>query len=542
MNEALPSLILEQMAENLVRVPRAKEQYDRESYELRRVRLSLFLQLSKEVKTRDSILLTNYTESRLRSKLKAQDKKIRSIQKQIDDNLLEERKIREKYAPRIEADKEREKRIEEGRVVDPENDGNSFARMLRGFIPGRNEDERTIEKVAFYQNDITRLFDPGESVSKEGYSSFAFSKACVDAKINGLMTGVVTVYGAYLSVAVTLYQFPGAVRIASAMEVGDMDDLKLISVGLARQLTPRIADSMPIEISFEIEPPEASSSVQITVDDVVFKNLSSALTMQSGVHTLMFSAPEFNDVATSYSFIGNRRFHVKVVMTRTKNGSAALAFSRPAAGDVFVNGVLSGSVQDDSSFSQIFIDGKAVLGHFIAENGETADFMILQKDMVDGANLAVSLKAFDRSDYIEARRKWMYRSYSLLIVSLIPTFYCYGNSYASARGYNYDYGVPLDDARSWQTASYVTIGISGVCGAWFVYELVRYLNSANTVLPATAKPVSERKMTKIRARDEKRAAKRAAEEASKQAELSEQSVDEADELYTDTNDDSEQEK
>jgi len=81
----------------------------------------------------------------------------------------------------------------------------------------------------------------------------------------------------------------------------------------------------------------------------------------------------------------------------------------------------------------------------------------------------------------------MYGSYSVLICSLLPAFYCYGNSHGTAVAYNNDRGISYDEAKKWQTASNVTMGISCACGAFFVYELIRYLKAANSVLPYEAK-------------------------------------------------------
>src|SRR5574344_529765 len=53
--EVMPKLILEQLAQNLERMPSAKEQLDRTLYDLQKARIDLFLQLSKESQTRDAI-------------------------------------------------------------------------------------------------------------------------------------------------------------------------------------------------------------------------------------------------------------------------------------------------------------------------------------------------------------------------------------------------------------------------------------------------------------------------------------------------------
>ena len=104
----------------------------------------------------------------------------------------------------------------------------------------------------------------------------------------------------------------------------------------------------------------------------------------------------------------------------------------------------------------------------------------------------MNAKPFDRSDYIEKRRRWMYASYSALIVSLVPTFYIYGNSYAKSQAYNNNVDISYEDARNWQTASNVMIGVSATAGAFFVYELIRYLVAAENVLPKAARPLSRK--------------------------------------------------
>ena len=157
--------------------------------------------------------------------------------------------------------------------------------LLKDFIPGKDSEDLVLRNVTFYQNDISKLYEGG---ADGDYKSYNFEKGCVSSKISGLLTGVITVYGSYISVSVTLYSYPGAKVIGTAMEVGDIDDLKMLSIGLARLLTPKIADSMPIEMEFEIEPPEVADNITITVDDVVYKNFQEVLISQSGVHRLMF--------------------------------------------------------------------------------------------------------------------------------------------------------------------------------------------------------------------------------------------------------------
>lgn len=494
--ETLPVLVLEQLADNLNRMPRGQEQLDRALYELQKKRISLFLQLSKEVQTRDSILLNDYSQRKLAAKLKEADKKIAELQKQIYSNFDEVDKEKSKYADRIRLDEEREKKLKEGLVVDSNEEENKFASLFRSFV-NLEKDSVVIENVVLYKGDFNQLYDAGEDKRTLGYDSYEFEKSCVDAGINGLLTGKVTIYGGFVSVAISLYQFPGGRLIGSAMDVGTIDELKALATNLAMQITPRIADSMPVELDISVSPDEAKEDFLITIDDVVYKSTDNRIIVQSGIHTVNFSSKGFDSVSGTYNFSGNRKFTVEVEMLESHEGEANVRLVKPYAGDIFGNGIFGGSIDNLNPYGKIKVNNRVVLGHFVTKDGLPAEFIIPEKYLVDGSYLQVKAKPFDRSQYIETRRKWMYASYSALIVSLIPSFYCYGNSNAAALSYNHDYGTSYDEAKKWQTASNVTTGISIGVGVFFVYELVRYLMAANTVLPAKAKPVGKKELKRL---------------------------------------------
>ena len=490
-NSTLPSLILEQLSENLERAPRGREKLDRSLYELQKTRLDLFLQLSKEVKARDSILLNDYSPRKLKMKLKESEKKISEIQKKIDENLLAVKNENEKYAFQIEEDEERKKRIEEGLVVEEKQEKNKFAELFREMAKN-SSDGPVIENVSLYQNDFTKFFDAGEEKRSQGYSSYAFEKACVDAKINGLLTGTVTVYGSYVSCAVSLYQYPGGRLIGSAVDVGSVENLLLLAVALALQITPGIADSMPVFLDISVSPEDALKKLSVTIDGIVYRSISRPIIVQSGVHTVVFASEGFDTVSSTYGFSGSRNFKIDVEMKETKNGEVKIRLQKPYSGDIFGNGIFGGSVSPENPFGTVKVNNRNVLGHFVDSGGSTADFLIPAKLLKDGDFLSVNAKPFDRSDYIEKRRRWMYASYSALIVSLVPTFYVYGNSFAKSQAYNSNFDISYNEAKSWQTASNVMIGVSATAGAFFVYELIRYLVAAENVLPKAAKPLSKK--------------------------------------------------
>ena len=88
--------------------------------------------------------------------------------------------------------------------------------------------------------------------------------------------------------------------------------------------------------------------------------------------------------------------------------------------------------------------------------------------------------------YIDKRRKIMYASYSVFVLSLIPTFYTYGNYVNYANMYKNNQ-IDYKTAKSWENATNTTRFITIGCGLFWGYELVRYLIAANSVLPQNAK-------------------------------------------------------
>ena len=489
--ELLPKLILEQLAENLERIPSASEQLDRKQYDMQKKRLDLFLQLSKEVQTRDSLVLGDYSKKELGAAVKQEDEKIAGIKKQIQDNLAEEAESAKNAAGDIEREKERETGIDEGKVVDEnriseseKGDAARFKEMIKNFVPGSWES--VVNKpVKLYKNDFTQLFDAGKDISAEGYESRDFEDAVIAAGINALLTGRLTIYSGYISATVSIIVYPGVKIVGTITDVSSISDIQSLAVSIARQLTPKITNSMPVELVFDIKPAGAAAAIVLTIDDVVYKRLPDHLIVESGVHSVLLSSPGFRQVSTSYAFRGSRTFNISVEMQPDNQGKIQIRLKKPLIGTMYGNGAKAGAVDEECPVVSMKINNQPVLGQFIAENGESVFFYIPLSLIQNDATLMVNAKPFDRSKYIDIRRRWMYGSYSALIISLMGTFYSYGmfnaDSIAYARGY-----VDYDTDAGWQKASQICTGISIGCGIFFVYELIRYFVAADKVLPSRA--------------------------------------------------------
>ena len=489
---SLPRIILEQLAENLEHVPTAQENLDRATYDLQRERINIFLQLSKEVQMRDALVLGNYSQKQLASKLREADKKIDALKIKIDESLAKETEEKEKAAPAIALEDERKQNIEQGLVVDDEqlHEEKSDAEKFRNLFRNPNANMPASKQVRLYKDDFSALYV--SNALDVQHDSRAFENDVVAAGIDALVTGKLTVYGEYVSATVSLIAYPGARTIGTVTDVGSLSDIRMLGMRLARQLTPAIANSMPIELFFDVQPFEATQNITLAVDDIVYREVPERLVVQAGVHSILFSAPGFKQAGTTYGFRGRRSFKIAAALVKENPSTLMLNLKKPFISTVYANGEEAGKIDEENVPVKLTINDEPVLGQFITEDGSVAPFYIAYKLLESEASLVVNAQPFDRSAYIDKRRKMMYTSYSVLITSLLGTFFTYGTFHsqniAAANGY-----VRVDSVYGWQIAAWACTGVSIGCGAWFIYELVRYFVAADKVLPARARPAKAAK-------------------------------------------------
>ena len=184
---------------------------DRTKYKLRTERQSLFLQLSSEYKTRDSLGLSNYSDFSLNSALKEEEKKIQSIQKKIDDNLKSLKEETEKNQLKMA------KLLQSENAEENETNNNSeFTRYKNLLVNWFNKNDNliTYEQVSFYKDDYQNLYTPPEAIKNLSPADPLFSDYVTKAGINSLLTGHFKKYGDYISIYVDVYDYPSAKKQA----------------------------------------------------------------------------------------------------------------------------------------------------------------------------------------------------------------------------------------------------------------------------------------------------------------------------------------
>lgn len=480
---SIPADILENINKTLVRNVYPDEKLERARYESRKERQSLYLQLTSEYKKRDSLVLQNYSDSKMKKALGEANKKIDELEQKINANLSSLR------AQENQLELEMEK-VLNGEEINPFED-TELKRFSRFFKQIFTKEETVIlsENILCYKNDNTALYEPAAALLEEDYTSHNFEKAVYSSGINALMTGNITGYGEYISVEVDVYLYPGAKKIASVMEVGSLNELDLITVSLANQIVPALTNSMPVEVSFSLSS-DTAAACEIFIDDVLQNGNSKKITIDSGVHSIQFACKGYKTAETSYYFEGNKKYQIDVNLVELQEGILNISLKKPLNGQVIVNGRVADEVDD--RHTQIKINGNQILGDFISEDGKTAFFYVPESNYYDGSYVTINPKPLDREKYLDTRRKWMYGAYSAFMVSLIPYFYTYGNLVNQANLYN-DGKISRDEAMKWQNSYNVCSGIVIGCGIFWGYELIRYLVAANSVLPEKGKIKSEDK-------------------------------------------------
>ena len=503
-SELLPRLILERLASDLSRYSPQEEIAQREISSLTTERLSLFLQLSKEVKTRDSLVLSSSDSKTLKKNIAAEEKKIQEIQDKIDENLKKTEEIKNQLSP------------PENLFPSENNSGgaNKFFDRLSKFFTEEKDDEiqGQIENVKLYKDSESALFDSGGTA----FENSDFEKKVLAAKINALVTGVITAYGNYVSVTVSLYTFPGKNLQGSITEVGSLDDFLKIASNIAFRMVPLITNNLPVEIFITLNPEECVKNVRLSVDGVVHNGIPEKLTVSSGLHKIQFECEGYLSKSFSYNFSSANQFHIYAVLSKENLNEISFNLLNPANGKFYANGRYVGDSTLENSGTFISVNGENVLGQFVSENhsvkkvkkqitdengktktveeeevGEPLSFFyFISPDLQQEERpLAVKSVAQDNHAVIEKRRIWTYRGYSSLVLSLPFTLFTSGKYLAVSRAYSLGSLDDYDDVVFWSAMRYGGLALTGASAGFFVYEVVRYLIAANSVLPKNAFPV-----------------------------------------------------
>lgn len=470
--EVLPQLILEQLAVNQSRIVLENEAFDRHQNKLLKERLDLFLQLSKEIKVRDSLMFSEIKPKKLEKAIVKQEKVIKDIQEKIEENLAE-------------TDKQILEFENKRKGIEPDS-----KHILFKLFSKKEKEEKIEEKVGIYNNDITALFEPSKEAKELGHKSYIYSNELFEKKINCLLTGSISFYGDYVGVSTEVFVYPGAKKVSGFTEVGMISDLVPLAKRISQKISPGMMNAMPVNIEFDIASSIDENPIEnivVTIDEIVYTNLKKSITLDSGIHTITIEAAGFETETITYSFLDEKKFLVKARLNPLKDDAIKLRLEKFQDGIFFSNAIDIAPVEAGIWYSNIKINGKDVLAFFESDLTKEGAFVMVPSDIIEKDKIySVNAKPFNRSKYIDRSRRRMYLAYSILMCSLPFTFYSLGEFHTANEKYRKKY-ISYDEVKKIQVQSNISQVVSIVAAGWFCIELIHYLYSANSVLPEKAK-------------------------------------------------------
>ena len=481
----MPQLIMERISEGLVRSTTLQEMHDRTRNDFLTERQSLFLQLAKEVKVRDALVITEPKDRKLKKQLKEEEEKIAEIEAQIDENLQKTQKLREELQRKNADDKHDMPPPRGGRGPLPFNPfANLFVKKEDDLLP-----DPTREEIVFYKSDPYAFFTPSDDAQKFGTESRLFETEVVKENINALLTGKISVYGEHFSLSCKIWNFPGAKVLGEIVEVGSIKSWDQTADAVADFFIPKIANSFPIEIRFTVEPQEAKENALLKIDGNVYANVPDKIVALTGEHFIEVECSGYVTKSVDYDFQGARRFLVEANMKKKTDVKAQMYLKNPLEGSLYMGSDLAAEITFDNNRTEAFFDGTAEIGQFVsAENEDSLFFFYIPDELQqDNANLIIKGKPSDRAAVIDRRRIIAYRAYTAVVLSVPITLFCLGKYYALEGAYYRGSMEDPDEMDKWQNYSLISLGVTMGCLGFFIFELSRYLKAANSLLPAKVK-------------------------------------------------------
>ncbi len=458
----IPSLMLEKISGDASHVLSFSEQLDRQLFQLHTDRLSLCLQLSRELKVRDGLVLGEPNARKLKKKIAEAEKNIAGLEESIRQNLNEVRILKDRYGSEEDA-------------------------------PSVVEDISILDSHGFSLMELPADADVGQEAVSKGLS--------------GLIRGSIESFGNFVSVTAELYCYPGGQSAGSVTEVGELNEISELADNLVVALIPKIANNIPVEIHFSVTPEEALAGCQIFIDGILLKDGADVATVSYGEHKVEICSGGYFTKSVSYSFTESSHYSMVVPMEKVGDGTFDLTFLNVGEGTAFSNAAMLGFLPSGRRNLPVTINGKPVLGRFIAakdftlagagtgpndaeagaESARTEDYYFYASPTVqkDRASLAVKLKERPSEELINRRRIWSYRGYSALMLALPAAFLAYGNymEVKDGLGKGGEIQGTADNALDFANS---TIVLAALSGGLFLWQLFRYIHTVSGLLPQEA--------------------------------------------------------
>jgi hypothetical protein len=207
-------------------------------------------------------------------------------------------------------------------------------------------------------------------------------------------------------------------------------------------------------------------------------------------------APGYRTESLALDLAPGEHYRIQVRMQEETLAAISLSLKQQSAGMFLINGVT-----ENNPAEGLFVKGMPLLGRFEPGVSEAADetgetgvtegseiteaahpgYFVVPGNTAGKTDWSVAPLTLDVSARVEQKRRAMYFSYSMLMLSLPMMYIAQGE--AEKLAFAADRNT---ESIIWNTASYASLGASIASGAWFLWQLVQDLRTANDVVPVTA--------------------------------------------------------
>ncbi|MGL4982302.1 MAG: hypothetical protein ACRC4W_05565 [Treponemataceae bacterium] len=487
-NELLPALVLNELQVNGTRLITSDEAVTRLLHALSLERQTLFEDLSKKIAERDNVLFSATSTSDFKSKIKTAEKEIEKVRKALQKNI--------NYM---------NKPIETLRLALKDKSRPEFSFTAGNFttsVTNRAVDTKSLEAdewtlqpgevlpITLWKYDNALLFEK----QKETENNTAFQKRVLDEGLSCIISGSFFVRDDFIHVKTRADFFPRKPGedgvFIEISDVGSIQNLPDLARSIAFRMMPSIMNIKPIELNFNISPPEVNNRLRIAIDGIILQVQDNKTMISPGEHIITISADGYKSEETWFHFTGNDAYKISVDL-QPETHIALNVNALKTEGKFYFN-----ALSEDIQNKRGVLPSNTVLGQFIADNGVSTYFVSEIDSEIESGNLTGDLKPLNTSikDEIEKKRKVMYGSYSALMLSLPLLFLSIGTAESSWKP---------EDRKLWELVKWSSIGLTTALGVNFISQLIVYLVTANKFVPAQVKmqdasSITERKAKRVK--------------------------------------------
>lgn len=450
LSELLPSLILSALPDNLERTIDDAEQRDRQRAASQKNLPSLVNNLQSLITRRDSVILSSASQWEKQENISDLDAQIAEARQKVEDcrSLVE----------------------------------------LENFVP-----QEDLKETVVWKSQLQDAEHP------QG--------------IQALLQGSLLERGNYLYAFVTVMRYPGEQLIGSCDSVYPKTSANLLADDIAHKLLNVLVNKDPVTVSLTLDiPPDAPKAV-VRLDGVPLVNYSQPITTQAGPHHFTVECDGYDTQGFTYDFSECSQYQVQVRMVPSVHLALSVdsrleqtflqRLTRQETVTAEGNSVYLSGGAAVSGGARVMVNGLPVLGETVSPDGVSTFFIIENpphapalSGFSTGLAAHVPSRTENTRELIDARRRTMYASFGLLLLSLPVTFTCYGRmaDYAAQIDGRYGQSLPASSAglwesyENWRRYSILSMGVTGVLAVNWGFQVGRYIVAANQVLPEIVYP------------------------------------------------------